>query len=63
MEFKSVGIKGMGYYVPERIMSNFDFEKILDTSDEWIRTMTGVEERRFAAPDEATSDLCVKAAE
>ena len=63
MEFKSVGIKGMGYYVPERIMSNFDFEKILDTSDEWIRTMTGVEERRFAAPEEATSDLCVKAAE
>lgn len=62
MEFKSVGIKGLGYYVPEKVMTNFDFEKILDTTDEWIRTMTGVEERRFAAPDQATSDLCVEAA-
>lgn len=62
MEFKSVGIKGLGYYVPEKIMTNFDFEKILDTTDEWIRTMTGVEERRYAAPDQATSDLCVEAA-
>ena len=58
MEFKSVGIKGLGYYVPEKVMTNFDFEKILDTTDEWIRTMTGVEERRYAAPEQATSDLC-----
>ena len=62
MEFKSVGIKGLGYYVPEKIMTNFDFEKIIDTSDEWIRTRTGIEERRFAAPEQATSDLCVEAA-
>ena len=62
MEFKSVGIKGLGYYVPEKVMTNFDFEKILDTTDEWIRTMTGVEERRYAAPEQATSDLCVEAA-
>ena len=47
MEFKSVGIKGLGYYVPEKVMTNFDFEKIIDTSDEWIRTRTGIEERRF----------------
>lgn len=62
MKFKSVGIKGLGYYVPEKKMTNFDFEKIIDTSDEWIRTRTGIEERRFAAPDQATSDLCVEAA-
>lgn len=62
MEFKSVGIKGLGYYVPENVMTNFDFEKIIDTSDEWIRTRTGIEERRFAAPEQATSDLCVEAA-
>lgn len=62
MDFKSVGIKGMGYYAPEHVMTNLDFEKIIDTSDEWIRTRTGIEERRFAAKDQATSDLCVEAA-
>lgn len=62
MDFKSVGIKGLGYYVPEKVMTNFDFEKLIDTSDEWIKTRTGIEERRFAAPDQATSDLCVEAA-
>ena len=61
MEYKSVGIKGLGYYVPERIMTNFDFEKIIDTNDEWIRTRTGIQERRFVADDQATSDLCVEA--
>ena len=58
----SVGIKGMGYYVPENVITNFDLEKIVDTTDEWIRTRTGIEERRFASPDEATSDLSYKAA-
>ena len=58
----SVGIKGMGYYVPENVVTNFDLEKIVDTTDEWIRTRTGIEERRFASPDEATSDLSYKAA-
>ena len=58
----SVGIKGMGYYVPENVVTNFDLEKIVDTTDEWIRTRTGIEERRFASPDEATSDLAYKAA-
>lgn len=42
-------------------MTNFDFEKFLDTSDEWIRTRTGIEERRFAKPEQATSDLCYEA--
>lgn len=59
---QSVGIKGLGYYVPENIVTNFDLEKVVDTSDEWIRTRTGIEERRFAAEDEATSDLGYKAA-
>lgn len=59
---KNVGIKGLGYYVPEKIMTNFDFEKIIDTSDEWIRTRTGIEERRFVAENQATSDLCAEAA-
>jgi len=62
MKFKDVGIIGMGTYVPEKVMTNFDFEKIIDTTDEWIRTRTGIEERRFAAADQATSDLAVEAA-
>lgn len=62
MKFKSVGIKGLGYYVPEKVMTNFDFEKIIDTTDEWIKTRTGIEERRFASSEQATSDLCVEAA-
>lgn len=57
-----VGIKGMGYYVPPRVVTNSDFEKTIDTSDEWIRTRTGIKERRFALPEQATSDLCVEAA-
>ncbi|MGF6905660.1 beta-ketoacyl-ACP synthase III [Fusobacterium sp. PH5-44] len=58
---KSVGIVGLGYYVPDRVITNADFEKIVETSDEWIRSRTGIEERRFAAPEQATSDLCVEA--
>lgn len=62
MNIKS-GILGYGYYVPEKIMTNFDMEKIVDTSDEWIRTRTGIEQRRIAADNECTSDMAVKAAE
>ena len=58
---QSIGIRGMGYYVPENIFTNFDFEKIIDTSDEWIRTRTGIIERRFASKDQATSDLATEA--
>lgn len=61
MELKSVGIKGIGYYIPENIMTNFDFEKIVDTSNEWIETRTGIKERRFASVEQATSALCVEA--
>lgn len=58
---QSIGIKGMGYYVPENVFTNFDFEKIIDTSDEWIRTRTGIIERRFASKEQATSDLATEA--
>lgn len=62
MKIKNVGIIGLGTYVPDKIMTNSDFEKIIDTTDEWIRSRTGIEERRFAKEDEATSDLAAAAA-
>ncbi|KPN97464.1 beta-ketoacyl-ACP synthase III [Lysinibacillus sp. ZYM-1] len=58
----NAGIIGIGKYVPEKVVTNFDLEKIMDTSDEWIRTRTGIEERHFAADDQETSDLAVAAA-
>ena len=59
---KNFGILGLGTYVPEKIMTNFDLEKIVDTSDAWIQKMTGIKERRIAAENEATSDLAYNAA-
>lgn len=53
---------GMGSTVPEKIVTNADFEKILDTSDEWITKRTGIKERRIAAEDETTSQLATEAA-
>jgi len=55
-------ISGVGSYVPERILSNAELEKLVETSDEWITTRTGIKERRLAAPGEFTSDLGAKAA-
>ena len=55
-------IIGTGSYVPEKVLTNQDLEKMVDTSDEWIRTRSGIVERRIAAPGENTSDLCVHAA-
>jgi 3-oxoacyl-[acyl-carrier-protein] synthase-3 len=55
-------ITGIGHYVPENVVTNADMEKIMDTSDEWITTRTGIKERRHVV-DETTSDLGVKAAE
>ena len=55
-------IVGTGRYLPERVITNFDLEKMVDTNDEWIRTRTGVERRHACAEDEATSDMCVEAA-
>ncbi|MDR0693400.1 MAG: ketoacyl-ACP synthase III [Puniceicoccales bacterium] len=57
-----VKILGVGSYVPEKVVTNDDLSKVVDTSDEWIRTRTGIRERRIAAPDQTTSDLCVCAA-
>ncbi|MDR1256077.1 MAG: ketoacyl-ACP synthase III [Puniceicoccales bacterium] len=58
-----VVIKGVGSYVPERVLTNDDLSTMMDTSDEWIRTRTGIRERRIAADYEATSDLCARAAQ
>jgi 3-oxoacyl-[acyl-carrier-protein] synthase-3 len=57
-----VGILGLGSYLPERRVTNFDLEKVLDTSDEWIRTRTGIVERRMAEENQTTSDLAAIAA-
>ncbi|MGI6484948.1 MAG: beta-ketoacyl-ACP synthase III [Tepidanaerobacteraceae bacterium] len=54
---KNVGITGIGSYVPEKIVSNFELEKMVDTSDEWIRTRTGISYRRTAEKDVTASDL------
>ena len=55
-------IVGTGRYLPEKIMTNADLEKIVDTTDEWIRTRTGVERRHVCAEDQTTSDMCIEAA-
>ena len=55
-------IVGTGRYLPEKILTNFDLEKMVDTSDEWIRARTGVERRHCVRDDETTSDMCVEAA-
>ena len=59
---RKVGIIGVGEYLPERILTNADLEKMVDTSDEWIITRTGIKERRIASSAEATSDLAINAA-
>jgi 3-oxoacyl-[acyl-carrier-protein] synthase III len=55
-------IAGTGRYLPEKILTNFDLEKMVDTSDEWIRTRTGVERRHCVREDQTTADMCVEAA-
>lgn len=59
----AVGILGLGMYAPERVVDNHWMEGIVDTSDEWIVTRTGIRERRFAAAEDATSDLATRAAQ
>ena len=59
---RNAGIAGMGIYVPEKVMSNADLEKLVDTSDEWIKTRTGIEERRIVAEGQYTSDIAANAA-
>lgn len=59
---RPVGVIGTGKYVPERILTNQDMEKMMDTNDEWIVSRTGIRERHIAAPEQATSDLAFEAA-
>ncbi|UJL47618.1 ketoacyl-ACP synthase III [Virgibacillus sp. NKC19-16] len=59
----SVGVLGTGHYVPPKVVTNKDLEKIVDTSDEWIRSRTGIEERRIADDDTDTSDMSFFAAQ
>src|SRR5437588_449736 len=59
---RTVSIVGTGSYVPEKRLTNADLMRIVDTSDEWITTRTGIKERRIAAKDEVTSDMATKAA-
>ena len=59
---RTVSIIGTGSYVPEKILTNEDLSRMVDTSDEWITTRTGIKQRRIAAKDEHTSDMAAKAA-
>jgi|UniRef100_A0A7V4DE81 3-oxoacyl-[acyl-carrier-protein] synthase-3 len=58
-----VRVLGTGSSVPEKVLTNFDLERMVDTSDEWITTRTGIKERRIAAPSETTSKLALEAAQ
>jgi 3-oxoacyl-[acyl-carrier-protein] synthase-3 len=57
-----IGIVALGRYLPEQKLTNADLERLVETSDEWIMTRTGIKERRISAPDEKTSDMAIKAA-
>jgi len=59
---RKVGIIGVGEYLPKKVLTNADLERMIDTSDEWITTRTGIKERRLAAKSEATSDFAIQAA-
>ncbi len=59
---RTVSIIGTGSYVPERVLTNTELEKMVETSDEWIVTRTGIKERRIAAKTEYTSDMAAEAA-
>ncbi|WP_309666153.1 beta-ketoacyl-ACP synthase III [Tabrizicola sp.] len=56
-------VKGVGHYLPDRVVPNSEFEAIVDTSDEWIRARSGIERRHFAAEGQNTSDLATRAAQ
>ena len=59
---KRIGVVGLGMSVPKKVLTNFDLEKIVETSDEWIRTRTGIRERHVVEPGMTTSDLAYQAA-
>ena len=58
---RKIRIAGIGHYAPEKIMTNQDFEKIVETSDEWITTRTGIKRRHFVNDSQATSDMAIEA--
>jgi len=58
---RRIKITGTGFYVPDKVLTNFDLEKIVDTTDEWIVSRTGIKERRIASEDKAVSDLAIEA--
>ena len=60
---RRIGITGVGLGLPSKVLTNADLERMVDTSDEWIRTRTGIRERRVAPPGTTTSDLALKAAQ
>ncbi|MBY5164206.1 beta-ketoacyl-ACP synthase III [Salsipaludibacter albus] len=57
-----MGVLGLGHYLPDEVVTNDDLSEVLDTSDEWIRTRTGIQQRHRLAPEDATSDLATRAA-
>ena len=59
---RRIGILGLGMDVPSKVLTNFELEKMVDTTDEWIQSRTGIRERRVAEPGTTTSDLATKAA-
>ncbi|HBS60140.1 MAG TPA: 3-oxoacyl-ACP synthase, partial [Firmicutes bacterium] len=58
---RSVGIVGLGSYAPEKVLTNADLEKMVDTSDKWIVERTGIRQRHIASAEQATSDLAIEA--
>ncbi|MDR2050673.1 MAG: ketoacyl-ACP synthase III [Deltaproteobacteria bacterium] len=62
MQHSPTYIKGFGYYVPERVLDNFELSTLVDTSNEWIIERTGIEQRRIVAPGETCSDMICRAA-
>lgn len=56
-------VRGVGHYLPEKIVTNADLEKVVETSDEWIQTRSGIKQRHFAAEDETTSHMATRAAQ
>ncbi|MGZ4972571.1 MAG: 3-oxoacyl-ACP synthase, partial [Limisphaerales bacterium] len=59
---RTCSIASVGAYVPERVLTNAELEKMVDTTDDWITSRTGIKQRRIAAADEFTSDMAAKAA-
>ncbi|MCK4322950.1 MAG: 3-oxoacyl-ACP synthase, partial [Armatimonadetes bacterium] len=63
MSLRGATICGVGSYLPETVLTNADWERMVDTTDEWIIRHTGISERRLAADDQASSDLAIRAAQ